>query len=240
MVGGGGAGGLVGAYLISRRRPSSRTRFRRGFRDGFSVLGARRRRPASTRLRLSRRGGGRLARLARRPCPLKPRLSILGTGICTRCPQLGSLDAGTGEVIPECWLTISDAGIPELVIVAHDLDAHCDLVLPSSRRAAGATFRRPTSEAAELRRGGHRLERRRTDPSWTRWPGRWPCLATDPHQSCSRRCVWRRHIGVIGRRGLCDCSTVSSPSACSRLDCLGVARSPRPYSPHLVSMAAPD
>ena len=44
-------------------------------------------------------------------------------------------------------------GFRELVIVAHDLDAHCDLVfalVAEGRRRD--LFRRPTAEAAELRR----------------------------------------------------------------------------------------
>jgi hypothetical protein len=65
-------------------------------------------------------------------------------------PGRGDLAKRYGEVLAD---NLGQPGFRELVIVAHDLDAHCDLVfalVAEGRRRD--LFRRPTAEAAELRR----------------------------------------------------------------------------------------
>ena len=65
-------------------------------------------------------------------------------------PGRGDLARRYGEVLAD---NLGQPGFRELVIVAHDLDAHCDLVfaLVAERRRRDL-IRRPTAEAAELRR----------------------------------------------------------------------------------------
>src|SRR5688572_9558202 len=65
-------------------------------------------------------------------------------------PAPGDLAKRYAEVLAD---NLGQPGFRELVILAHDLDAHCDLVfalVAESRRRD--LFRRPTAEAADLRR----------------------------------------------------------------------------------------
>ena len=161
IVGGGGASGLVGGYLRIAQEAFATTALPTWLpRLVFLVLAA----AAAIAgvngwLREGRRGrGAAWWRLV--PSPLS------ATGAATRVwdvlwdllrgaaqlkqPGRGDLARRYGEVLAD---NLGQPGFRELVIILHDLDAHCDLVfalVAESRRRD--LFRRPTMEAAELRR----------------------------------------------------------------------------------------
>jgi hypothetical protein len=161
MVGGGGAGGLVGAYLDFAQRAFEPNALPTWLpRLVFLVLGS----AAATAgvnawLRLSRRGrGAAWWRLVPSPLSAEAATSrfwgvlwdLLRGAAQLKQPGRRDLAKRYGEVLAD---NLGQPGFRELVIVAHDLDAHCDLVfalVAESRRRD--LFRRPTSEAAELRR----------------------------------------------------------------------------------------
>ena len=161
MVGIGGAAGLVGAYLSVAQDAFAPTALPTWLpRLVFLVLaGAAAIAAVDGSLRPGRRGRGAVWwRLV--PSPLS------ATGAVTRIwdvlwdllrgaaqlkqPGRGDLARRYGEVLAD---NQGQPGFRELVIVAHDLDAHSDLVfaLVGERRRRDL-FRRPTAEAAELRR----------------------------------------------------------------------------------------
>ena len=121
-------------------------------------------------------------------------------------PGRGELAKRYAEVLAD---NLGQPGFRELVIVAHDLDAHCDLVfaLVAERRRRDL-FRRPTAEAAELRRAElidlsgvgpglpGRCGRRR------RWPCRSRPIRTRSRSPPTRTGAARRTGSAIGRRAL--------------------------------------
>ena len=161
MVGGGGASGLVGAYLRIAQEAFAPTALPTWLpRLVFLVLASASATAAVNGwLRQGRRArGAAWWRLV--PSPLS------ATGAVTRFwgvlwdllrgaaqlkhPGRTDLARRYGEVLAD---NLGQPGFRELVIVAHDLDAHCDLVfalVAEGRRRD--LFRRPTVEAAELRR----------------------------------------------------------------------------------------
>ena len=161
MVGIGGAGGLVGAYLDLAQAAFAPTALPTWLpRLVFVVLTCAAAVAAVNGwLRRGRRGrGAAWWRLA--PSPLSATGAIarfwdvlwdlLRGAAQLRQPGRGELAKRYAEVLAD---NLGQPGFRELVIVAHDLDAHCDLVfaLVAERRRRDL-FRRPTAEAAELRR----------------------------------------------------------------------------------------
>lgn len=161
MVGGGGAAGLVGAYLEFAQEAFAPNALPTWLpRLVFLVLGsAAAIAGVNGWLRLGRRGrGAAWWRLV--PSPLSTAGAItrfwgvlwdlLRGAAQLKQPGRGDLAKRYGEVLAD---NLGQPGFRELVIVAHDLDAHCDLVfalVAEGRRRD--LFRRPTAEAAELRR----------------------------------------------------------------------------------------
>jgi hypothetical protein len=161
IVGGGGAGGLVGAYLRIAQDAFAPTALPTWLpRLVFLVLGTTAATAAvSAWLSRGRRGRGTAWwRLV--PSPLSAAGAVTrvwavlwdllrGAAQLTH-PGRGDLAKRYGEVLAD---NLGQPGFRELVIVAHDLDAHCDLVfalVAESRRRD--LFRRPTTEASEIRR----------------------------------------------------------------------------------------
>ena len=161
MVGGGGAAGLVGAYLELAQiafapdaLPTWLPRLVLLLLGSAAAIAG-----VNAWLRLGRRGrGAAWWRLV--PAPLSAAGAItrfwavlwdlLRGAAQLKQPGRGDLAKRYGEVLAD---NLGQPGFRELVIVAHDLDAHCDLVfalVAESRRRD--LFRRPTAEAAELRR----------------------------------------------------------------------------------------
>ena len=161
MVGGGGAAGLVGAYLGFAQQAFAPNALPTWLpRLVFLVLGgAAAIAGVNGWLRLGRRGrGAAWWRLV--PSPLSTTAAtarvwsvlwdLLRGAAQLQQPGRGDLAKRYGEVLAD---NLGQPGFRELVIVAHDLDAHCDLVfalVAEGRRRD--LFRRPTAEAAELRR----------------------------------------------------------------------------------------
>jgi hypothetical protein len=161
IVGAGGASGLVGAYLLVAQEAFAPAALPTWLpRLVFLVLAS-----AATIaavdgwLRQGRRGrGAAWWRLV--PSPLSTTGAIarfwgvlwdlLRGATQLKQPGRGDLARRYGEVLAD---NLGQPGFRELVIVAHDLDAHCDLVfaLVAERRRRDL-FRRPTVEASELRR----------------------------------------------------------------------------------------
>lgn len=161
MVGGGGAAGLVGTYLDFAQKAFAPNALPTWLpRLVFLTLGsAGAIAGVNGWLRLSRRGrGAAWWRLV--PSPLSAESAV------TRCwgvlwdllrgaaqlkqPGRRDLAKRYGEVLAD---NLGQPGFRELLIVAHDLDAHSDLVFALVAEARRRDlFRRPTSEAADLRR----------------------------------------------------------------------------------------
>jgi hypothetical protein len=161
IVGIGGAGGLVGAYLVVVQEAFAPTALPTWLpRLVFLVLGtAAAIAGVGGWLRRGRQGRG-AAWWRFVPSPLSAggavtRFWRVLWDLLRGAAQL--TEPGSGELARRYMEVLGDnlgqPGFRELVIVAHDLDAHCDLVfalVAEGRRRD--LFRRPTTEAAELRR----------------------------------------------------------------------------------------
>jgi predicted acylesterase/phospholipase RssA len=161
MLGGGGAQGLVGPYLDFAERAFRPTALPTWLpRLVFLLLGGAAAIAAVQGwLRLGRRGrGAPWWRLA--PTPLSGASAVsrvwsvlwdlLRGAAQLKQPARRELAKRYAETLAD---NLGQPGFRELVIVAHDLDAHCDLVfalVAEGRRRD--LFRRPTAEAADLRR----------------------------------------------------------------------------------------
>jgi len=161
IVGVGGAGGLVDAYLSVARAAFAPTALPTWLpRLVFLVLGAAAAFAATNAWRRKGRRGHGAVWWRLLPAPLT------AVGAVERCwsvlwdllrgaaqlkqPAASDLTRRYAEVLAD---NLGQPGFRELVITAHDLDAHCDLVFAlvgETRRRD--LLRRPTAEAAELRR----------------------------------------------------------------------------------------
>jgi hypothetical protein len=160
-VGGGGAGGLVGAYLEFAQKAFAPDALPTWLpRVVFLVLGtAAAIAGVNAWRRLGRRGRGpQWWRLVPSPLSAAGAINRLWGSLwdllrgAAQLKQPGRRDLARryGEVLAD---NLGQPGFRELVIVAHDLDAHCDLVFALVAEARRRDlFRRPTVEAAELRR----------------------------------------------------------------------------------------
>jgi hypothetical protein len=161
LVGLGGAGGLVGAYLQLAQEAFASTGLPTWLpRFVFLVLaGAIAAGGVNAWLHLGRPGRG-AAWWRVVPPPLAAGAAVtrfwgvlwdlLRGAAQLRQPGHRDLARRYGELLAD---NLGQPGFRELVVVAHDLDAHCDVVfalVTEGRRRD--LFRRPTSEAAELRR----------------------------------------------------------------------------------------
>jgi hypothetical protein len=161
MVGAGGSGGLVGVYLRLATQAFSPAALPTWLpRLVFLVLGTAAAAAAvnAWRRRGRRSHGAPWWRLL--PAPLSPSSAVdrcwialwdlLRGAAVLKQPGAAELGRRYAEVLAD---NLGQPGFRELVILAHDLDAHSDVVfvLVADARRRGLV-RRPTADAAELRR----------------------------------------------------------------------------------------